>query len=92
MYSPEVLRQKGEEASADARNALIMSLIGLVCFGFILGILAVKKANSAIETIDIYGVVPEKRSLAVAAKVIGIVDIVVWVLGLIARFTILAGN
>ncbi len=79
MYSPEVLRMKATEASSDARNALIMSLVGLVCFGFIFGILAFRKANEAIETIDIYGVVPEKRGLAVAAKVLGIIDIIGWV-------------
>src|SRR5689334_21918028 len=77
-YSPNVLAQKTEEAGRDARNALIMSIIGLFCFGFILGYLGMQKANQAIETIDTYEVAKDKRGLATAAKVLGIVDIVLW--------------
>jgi hypothetical protein len=88
LYSPEVLAAKAAEAASDAKNALIMSIIGVFCFGFILGILAYRKANSAIETIDAYGVAQDKRGLAVTAKVIGIIDIVLWAIGLIARFAL----
>ena len=88
MYSPDVLAAKAKEAADDAKQALIMSLVGLVCFGFILGFLAFRKANSAIETIDLYQVAQDKRGMATVAKVIGIVDIVGWVIGLIARFAL----
>jgi hypothetical protein len=88
MYPPEVLRAKAQEAASDAKNALIMSLVGLICFGFIFGFLAFRKASSAIETIDLYEVAKEKRGMATAAKILGIIDIVGWVLGLIARFTL----
>lgn len=88
MYSREVLAAKAAEAASDAKNALIMSIIGVFCFGFILGILAYRKAESALETIAIYEVAQEKKSMATAAKIIGILDIILWVLGLIARFAL----
>ena len=88
MYSPEVLAAKAASVAADARNALIMAIIGLFCFGFILGIIAYRKANEALETIAIYEVAKEKRGIAMAAKILGIIDIVCWALALIARFAL----
>ncbi len=85
MYPPHVLEAKAKEASDDARNALIMAIIGVFCFGFILGFLAFRKANSAIETMNVYGVAADKRGIATAAKILGIIDIVVWAIGLILR-------
>ncbi len=85
MYSPETLSAKAAEATRDARNALIMSIVGLFCFGFIFGFFAYRKANDAIETIDIYDVARDKRGLATTAKVLAIIDIVFWGIGLLAR-------
>ena len=89
MYPPNVLDAKAREAADDAKQALIMSIVGIFCFGFILGFLAFRKANNALEIIDIYNVAQEKRGMATAAKIIGIVDIVLWGLGIIARFTLM---
>ena len=88
MYSPEELAAKEKEAAEEAKQALIMSLVGLACFGFILGILAFRKASSAIETIDLYQVALDKRGMASVAKVLGIVDIIGWVALIIARFAL----
>jgi hypothetical protein len=85
LYPPHVLESKAKEAASDAKTALILSIIGLFCFGFIFGIIAYKKADNAIEIIDIYEVARESRSLAMGAKVLAIFDIVVWVIGLVAR-------
>jgi hypothetical protein len=85
MYPPDVLEAKAKEASDDARNALIMAIIGVFCFGFILGFLAFRKANQALETMAIYDVATDKRSVATAAKILGIVDIVLWAIGLLGR-------
>ena len=85
-YSQDVLAERAASASKDARNALIMGIVGILCFGLILGILAYQKANQAIETIDTYEVAKDKRGLATAAKVIGIIDIVGWAIGLASRF------
>ena len=85
MYSPEVLASKEKEAAEAAKQALIMSLVGLVCFGFILGFLAFRKAGSAIQIIDQYQVALDKRGMATVARVLGIIDIIGWVVVLIAR-------
>ena len=90
MYPPDVLEAKAKEAADDAKQALIMSIVGIFCFGFILGFLAFRKASNAIEIIDLYNVALEKRGIAMAAKVLGIVDIVLWALALVARFTVLS--
>lgn len=88
LYPPHVLEAKAQEAKSDAKNALILSIVGLFCFGFIFGIIAFKKASSAIEAIDMYEVAKESRGLAVGAKVLAIFDIVGWVIALIARFAL----
>ncbi len=88
MYSSDAQAAKANEAANDAKNALIMAIVGIFCLGFILGILAVKKASSAIQTIDTYQVAQDKRGLAVAAKVLGIIDIVLWAIGLVLRFAL----
>src|SRR6478672_7521909 len=88
LYSPETLAAKAASAASDAKNALIMAIVGIFCFGFIFGFLAYRKANEAIETIDIYQVAHEKRGLATAAKIIGIIDIGFWLVGLVLRFAL----
>ena len=88
MYSQEVLAAKAASAASDAKNALILSIVGLFCFGFIFGILAYRKANEALETIAIYDVAQTKKGLATAAKVLGIIDIIFWVLALLARIAL----
>jgi hypothetical protein len=88
MFSQDVLAAKAAEAASEAKTALIMSIVGIFCFGFIFGILAFRKANSALETISIYGVAQDKRGIAMTAKVLSIIDIAGWVVGLIARFAL----
>ena len=88
LYPPHVLESKAAEATSDAKTALILSIIGVFCFGFIFGIIAFKKANNAIEIIDIYEVAKDSRSLAMVAKVLAIFDIVGWVIALIARLVL----
>ena len=85
LYPPHVLESKAKEAASDAKTALILSIVGLFCFGFIFGIIAYKKAANAIEIIDIYEVAKDSRSLAMGAKVLSIFDIVGWVIALVAR-------
>lgn len=88
LFSQEVLAAKAASAASDAKNALILSIVGLFCFGFIFGILAFRKANEALETMSAYGVAQEKRGIATVAKILGIIDIALWVVGLIARFAL----
>lgn len=86
LYPPHVLEQKAKEVSDNIRNGFILGGIGVICFGFILGYLAYRKGSDAMQIIDIYEVSKDKRSLAMAVKIIGIVDIVGWAIGLIVRF------
>jgi hypothetical protein len=88
MYPPDVLAAKAAAVASDAKTALILSIVGLFCFGFIMGFLAYKKANEALETIALYEVAQDKRSIAMTAKILGIIDIVAWVAVLVARFTL----
>ena len=88
MYSPDVLAAKEKEAADLAKQALIMSLVGIVCLGLILGILAFMKGSNAIKIIDTYQVAQDKRGMAPAAKILGIVDIIGWVCIIIARFAL----
>jgi hypothetical protein len=77
------------DAQKDARNALVASLIGLVtfcCFGGIfLGIFGIVKGNEARRILDHYGV-EQGRSMAVAATVVGALDIAITIIFLIANF------
>ena len=76
MYPPDVLEAKAKEASDDLRTGLIFAIIGLICFGIIFGILAYRRANNAREIMKIYGVIPEKSTMATVVLVLGIIDIV----------------
>ena len=49
MFPQHVLDAKAKQIADDAKQALIMGIVGVFCFGFILGIMAVRKANSAHE-------------------------------------------
>ena len=89
LYPPEVLASKAAEVASEAKQGLIFAIIGLFCCGFIFGYLAFRKASDALETIQIYEVAHDKRGLATAAKIIGIIDIVAWIAGLILRFFVL---
>ena len=88
MYPPDMLAQKAAAVASEVKTALILAILGIFCFGFIFGFLAYRKANEAIETIDIYDVAHEKRGMAAAAKIIGIIDIVLWALALVLRFAL----
>jgi uncharacterized Tic20 family protein len=69
----------------DATKALRYAIIGIFCFGMILGPMAISSALKAKKNIE-----RDPRfdgaGKATAAFVIGIVSLVLWVLGLIARF------
>ena len=83
-----MLAAKAKLVAAEARDALILSIVGLFCFGFIFGFLAFRKANQALETINIYEVAQDKRGLAMTAKVLSIIDIVGWGIALLSRIVL----
>jgi hypothetical protein len=89
LYPPDVLARQATYAASEAKTALVLSILGVFCFGFIFGLIAFRKANTALETINIYGVAGDKRGMATTAKVIGIIDIVLWGVGLFVRIFLL---
>ena len=67
-------------SNEEGRNALLMAIGGLFCFGIILGPLAYKKAMGL------------RGGMATAARVIAVVDIILWTVGIIFRFAMMAGG
>jgi hypothetical protein len=89
LYPPDVLARQATYAASEAKTALVLSILGVFCFGFIFGLIAFRKANTALETINIYGVAEDKRGMATTAKVLSIIDIVLWGVGLFVRIFVL---
>jgi hypothetical protein len=79
MFSPAV-----DEAKKTARNSLIAGLVGLICAGFILGVLAIKWGTSARSSLKAAGV-SDGQGLATAGIVLGVVDIIGWVIFLVTN-------
>jgi hypothetical protein len=78
-----------EEATVpckEAGEALTYSIIGLFCFGIILEPIAIHKALKAKKMMKLN---PQLSGAgkATAGLIIGIVGLILWVLGMIARFS-----
>jgi hypothetical protein len=86
LYPPDVMARQATYAASEAKTALVLSILGIFCAGFIFGLIAYRKANTAIETMNIYGVAEEKRGMATTARVLSIIDIVLWGAALVLRF------
>ena len=78
-----VFEQLTEECT-EAKEALKLAIFGIFCFGIVLGPMAIRKANEAKKMIaanpNLTG-----SGKATAALVIGIIDLLGWVVGIIAR-------
>ena len=83
-FDPRVLAEKTEFVNKNSIYALVFSIAGVLCCG-LLNLYALSLANSVIETIDYYNVGQDKRALVVGARVIAIIGIVLWILGIILR-------
>ena len=69
----------------EAKDALTYSIVGIFCFGIILEPIAISKALKAKKMIAMNPRLTGSGK-ATAALIIGIVALVLWVLGMIARF------
>lgn len=78
--------EEGTIPCKEAGEALKYAIIGIFCFGIILGPIAISKASKAKDMIaknpQLTG-----SGKATAAMVIGIVVVVLWVIGFIARIS-----
>ena len=68
----------------EAGEALTMAIIGLFCFGIILGPMALSKASTAKKIIEADPRMTGSGK-AQAAMIIGILDIVLWVVYIVSR-------
>ena len=75
--------QIGGEAP-DAKMALIFGIIGLFCFGFVFGPLAIVRARRAQSMIALNPGMTG-GGMAMAGLILGIIDVAFWGLGLILR-------
>jgi len=87
VFDPRVLAEKTEFVNKNAYYALTFSIFGILCCG-LLNFYAYGLANSVIETIDYYSIGQDKRGIALAAKIMAIVGIVLWILGIIVRLVL----
>lgn len=78
----------GESHKGTAVAAFVMSIIGLFICGLVLGIVAIVQSNNALRGMRASGN-DDGKGLAIAARVIGIIALVGWAIGLFVRF---AGN
>lgn len=82
--TPVIIDESQSMPCEEASEALKFALIGLICFGVILGPIAISKARAAKKKIK------ENPNLtgegkATAALIIGIFDLVFWIIGIIIR-------
>jgi hypothetical protein len=75
----------------EAKHALIYAIVGLLCCGFIFGPIAIVKARSA-KAIIAMNPGMKGEGMATAAMVIGIIDIVFAVLGILIRLANIGNN
>ena len=75
------------DAQKSARNGLIFGLVGLVCCGLILGLIAIIMGAQARSTLKRAGVM-EGQGLALAAMIMGSVDVVLFIVGVIVNVVV----
>jgi hypothetical protein len=76
-----------KETVPEAKTALILGIVGLFCFGFILGVFAIVNGFKAAKII---GQNPDKlagSAMAIAGIILGFIDIIGWVAMMVSRYT-----
>jgi len=92
-YLDKSLRQSTEVKvePADAGSAMTMGIIGIFCFGIILGPIAISKANRALAVINAEPGTPGKGK-ATAGLVLGIIDTVLGILNILLLIARMGAN
>lgn len=86
-WEPEILEEKAKAIKRNALVGLAVGILGLFCFGIILGAYAVYSARDALIDIDVYGVGRNYKWVARVAQVIGAVGVIYWIVSLILSIT-----
>jgi len=86
LKGPPLVAEEATIPCKEAGEALTYAIVGLFCFGFILGPMAISKASKAKKMIEMNPRLTGSGK-ATAAMIIGIVALVLWVLSLAVRFS-----
>jgi hypothetical protein len=79
-----------ENANKKASQALTYSIVGIFCFGIILGPVAFFQAGTANKTLASLG--QPKNGKATAARIIGALVTAFWVLGIVVQILMVVAN
>jgi hypothetical protein len=85
-----VLAEEATMPCKEAGEALTYAIIGLFCFGIVLGPMAISKASKAKKMIEMNPRLTGSGK-ATAATIIGVIALVLWILGIVGR-AIQSGN
>lgn len=85
MFSAGTREYYAEKIRKDSIKGLVFGFLSIFCCPPIFAYFAYNTAQEVITNIEVYEVEENKRGLAQAAKVLAIVGIVLWVIGLIFR-------
>ena len=89
IFSSGTREYYAEEIRKGANKALVFGILSIFCCPPVFAYLGYTTAQEVISNIEIYEVEENRRGLAQAGKVLSIVGVVLWVVGMIARFTVL---
>jgi hypothetical protein len=89
-FSKDTRDFNAAEIRSSSNKALVYGILSIFCCPPIFAYLAFTTSQEVLANIEIYQVAEDRRGFAQAAKVLAIVGIVLWVLGLIARVALRA--
>lgn len=80
-FDPRVVAEKAEFINKNSIYALVFATTGLFCCPIVLGVYGYILANSVLENIEYYNVCHDRKILAIIAKVLAGLGIVLWLIG-----------
>lgn len=87
IFSSGTRQYYAAEINKGATKALIFGILSILCCPPIFAYLGYTTAQEVITNIEIYQVGEDKRGMAQAGKVLSLVGVALWVLGLIVRLS-----
>lgn len=88
IYSQGTLDYYAEEIRKGAVKALVFGILSIFCCPPIFAYFGYNTAQDVLTNIDVYQVEQGKRGLAQAGKILSIIGVVLWVVGLIFRLVV----
>jgi len=88
IFSSGTREYYADEISKGATKSLVFGILSILCCPPIFAYLGYTTAQEVITNIEIYQVGEDKRGLAQAGKVLSIIGVVLWVLGIVMRITV----